>query len=97
MTPVQTRKIVLATNIAETSVTIDDVVHVVDCGRAKETAYDAERRLAVLEEQWVSIASARQRRGRAGRVRPGHCWRLYPQTFVEARFDPYQVIPRADR
>jgi len=85
------RKIVLATNIAETSVTIDDVVHVVDCGRAKETAYDAERRLAVLEEQWVSAASAKQRRGRAGRVRPGHCWRLYPAAFVQARFDSYQV------
>jgi ATP-dependent RNA helicase DHX36 len=54
------RKIVLATNIAETSITIDDVVYVVDCGKAKETSYDALNKLACLLPSWVSKASAHQ-------------------------------------
>ncbi|RVW27008.1 DExH-box ATP-dependent RNA helicase DExH1 [Vitis vinifera] len=66
-----TKKIVLATNIAESSITIDDVVYVIDCGKAKETSYDALNKLACLLPSWISKASAHQRRGRAGRVRPG--------------------------
>lgn len=54
------RKIVLATNIAESSITIDDVVYVVDCGKAKETSYDALNKLACLLPSWISKASARQ-------------------------------------
>lgn len=54
------RKIVLATNIAETSITIDDVVYVIDCGKAKETSYDALNKLACLTPAWVSKASAHQ-------------------------------------
>ncbi len=54
------RKIVLATNIAETSITIDDVVYVIDCGKAKETSYDALNKLACLLPSWVSKASAHQ-------------------------------------
>jgi ATP-dependent RNA helicase DHX57 len=71
------RKVVLATNIAETSITIDDVVHVVDAGRVKETGFEPATRMATLLEGWVSQASAQQRRGRAGRTRPGVCWRLF--------------------
>ncbi|KAG0491472.1 hypothetical protein HPP92_004870 [Vanilla planifolia] len=62
------RKIVLATNMAETSITINDVVFVVDCGKAKETSYDALNNTPCLLPTWISKASARQRRGRAGRV-----------------------------
>ncbi|XP_058205317.1 DExH-box ATP-dependent RNA helicase DExH1 isoform X1 [Rhododendron vialii] len=82
--PANSRKIVLATNIAESSITIDDVVYVIDCGKAKETSYDALNKLACLLPSWISKASAHQRRGRAGRVQPGVCYRLYPKLIHEA-------------
>lgn len=66
------RKIVVATNVAETSITIPDVVYVVDGGRVKETQYDAESGMQRLVEAWTSRASGRQRRGRAGRTQAGH-------------------------
>ncbi|GJE89518.1 HrpA-like RNA helicase [Phanerochaete sordida] len=70
-------KIIAATNVAETSITIDDVVYVIDSGKVKETQYDPENGLTKLEEQWVTRAAARQRRGRAGRTKPGVCYKLY--------------------
>ncbi|GMH22995.1 hypothetical protein Nepgr_024838 [Nepenthes gracilis] len=82
--PADVRKIVLATNIAESSITIDDVVYVIDCGKAKETSYDALNKLACLLPSWISKASAHQRRGRAGRVQPGVCYRLYPKIIHDA-------------
>lgn len=54
------KKIVLATNMAETSITINDVVFVVDCGKAKETSYDALNNTPCLLPSWISKASARQ-------------------------------------
>jgi ATP-dependent RNA helicase DHX57 len=92
--PPGVRKIVIATNIAETSITIDDIVHVVDAGRVKQTGYEPSTRMALLEECWVSAASAAQRRGRAGRTRPGVCWRLYSRaTFASfARHAPPEVL-----
>ncbi|KAF8312159.1 P-loop containing nucleoside triphosphate hydrolase protein [Cantharellus anzutake] len=71
------RKIVLATNVAETSITIPEVVYVVDCGKAKENQYDVGAGLSRLVETWVTKAAAKQRRGRAGRTRPGKCYKLY--------------------
>ncbi|KAJ9453844.1 DExH-box ATP-dependent RNA helicase DExH1 [Diplonema papillatum] len=71
------RKVVLSTNIAETSVTIDDVVYVIDSGKHKENRYEAKQSMVKLVSCWVSQANAKQRRGRAGRVRPGRCFRLY--------------------
>lgn len=71
------RKVVVATNVAETSVTIEDVVVVIDSGRVKERQWDARRGMASLEEGWVSRAAARQRAGRAGRVRAGTCYALF--------------------
>lgn len=88
--PPSVRKIVLATNIAESSITIDDVVYVIDCGKAKETSYDALNKLACLLPSWISKASAHQRRGRAGRVQPGVCYRLYPKLIHEAMLQ-YQL------
>ncbi|KAH7332235.1 hypothetical protein KP509_20G077000 [Ceratopteris richardii] len=82
--PIGMRKIVIATNIAETSITIDDVVYVLDCGKAKETSYDALNKLACLLPSWISKASALQRKGRAGRVQPGVCFHLYPKLIFEA-------------
>ncbi|KAL3375265.1 hypothetical protein AABB24_006646 [Solanum stoloniferum] len=84
------RKIVLATNMAETSITINDVVFVVDCGKAKETSYDAINNTPCLLPSWISKASARQRKGRAGRVQPGECYHLYPRCVYEA-FADYQL------
>ncbi|RZF46510.1 hypothetical protein LSTR_LSTR009292 [Laodelphax striatellus] len=65
------RKIILSTNIAETSVTVDDCVFVIDTGRMKENRFDENKSMETLESVWVSRANAQQRRGRAGRVRPG--------------------------
>ncbi|CAI0431841.1 unnamed protein product [Linum tenue] len=84
------RKIVLATNIAETSITINDVVFVIDCGKAKETSYDALNNTPCLLPSWISKVSAQQRRGRAGRVQPGECYHLYPRCVYNA-FAEYQL------
>ena len=73
-------KVVVSTNVAETSITIDDVVCVIDTGRVKEMRLDSQRGIARLQETFVSQASAKQRRGRAGRVRPGVCYRLFSRT-----------------
>ena len=85
------RKIVVATNVAETSVTIEDVVVVVDSGRVKERQWDPRRNMASLEEGWVSRAAARQRAGRAGRVRPGVCYALFTRHRHETRMRHHQV------
>ena len=77
------RKIVIATNIAESSITIDDVVYVIDTCKHKAKTYDAEKNVACLLPAWVSRASAIQRRGRAGRVQPGKAWHLLPRSRME--------------
>ncbi|MCO5590441.1 hypothetical protein L7F22_044411 [Adiantum nelumboides] len=87
--PPNVRKIVLATNMAETSITINDVVFVVDCGKAKETSYDALNNTPCLLPSWISKASARQRKGRAGRVQPGEAYHIYPKAVFDA-FADYQ-------
>jgi len=69
------RKIILSTNIAETSLTIDDVTFVVDCGKVKEKSYDALSNSSSLKLSWISKASSEQRRGRAGRTKPGVVYR----------------------
>jgi ATP-dependent helicase HrpB len=76
------RKVVLATSIAETSLTIEGVRVVIDCGLARVPRYEADVGLTRLETVRVSRASADQRRGRAGRIEPGICYRLWdePQT-----------------
>lgn len=75
--PAEVCKIVVATNVAETSITIDGVAYVIDTGRVKETQYDASSNMLHLVETWASRASCKQRRGRAGRTRPGHCYKLF--------------------
>ena len=84
------RKVILATNIAETSITIDDIVYVIDTGRVKEFRYDRRRHLRCLTETWVSRASSGQRRGRAGRVADGVCYRLYTSAKFAA-MDEFQT------
>ena len=75
--PKGVRKVVLATNIAETAITIDDVAFVVDTGRMKENRYDPLKRMSSLEDCLVARSNARQRRGRAGRVREGVAVHLF--------------------
>ncbi|XP_067658933.1 ATP-dependent DNA/RNA helicase DHX36-like [Haliotis asinina] len=75
--PPGVRKVVIATNIAETSITIDDIVYVIDCGKIKVKDFQPENNLSTLEAKWVSKANSKQRRGRAGRVQPGVCYHLY--------------------
>ncbi|XP_067011833.2 putative ATP-dependent RNA helicase DHX57 isoform X2 [Anabrus simplex] len=90
------RKIVLSTNIAETSVTIDDCVFVIDSGRMKEKRFDSNKNMESLEQVWVSRANAMQRKGRAGRVMPGVCIHL----FTEHRYTYHflaQPVPELHR
>ncbi|CAI9103779.1 OLC1v1002330C1 [Oldenlandia corymbosa var. corymbosa] len=89
--PDNIRKVIIATNIAETSITIDDVVYVVDSGKHKENRYDPKKKLSSMVEDWVSKANARQRRGRAGRVKPGMCFSLYTKHRYEKLMRPYQI------
>ncbi|KAK3811164.1 MAG: P-loop containing nucleoside triphosphate hydrolase protein [Benniella sp.] len=70
------RKIILATNIAETSITIQDVVHVVDSAKVKETNYDPIKRMTTLLPTWISASSLKQRAGRAGRVQEGQYYSM---------------------
>ncbi len=71
------RKVVISTNIAETSLTIDDVVFVIDPGFSKQKVYNPRVRVESLLVTPISKASAQQRAGRAGRTRSGKCFRLY--------------------
>ncbi|KAJ0410081.1 hypothetical protein ATCC90586_004931 [Pythium insidiosum] len=73
------RRVIFATDVAETSITIDGVVFVVDSGLRKAMVYDPVRNMSSLQVQTVSRSSALQRAGRAGRTRPGKCFRLYSQ------------------
>ncbi|KAH7033221.1 P-loop containing nucleoside triphosphate hydrolase protein [Microdochium trichocladiopsis] len=77
------RKIVVATNVAETSITIDDIVAVIDTGRVKETSFDPQNNMRKLEETWASRAACKQRRGRAGRVQAGKCYKLYTRNLEQ--------------
>ncbi|GMG55843.1 unnamed protein product [Ambrosiozyma monospora] len=73
------RKVIIATNIAETSLTIDGIVYVVDPGFSKQKVYNPRIRVESLLVSPISKASAQQRAGRAGRTRPGKCFRLYTE------------------
>ncbi|CAG5096806.1 Oidioi.mRNA.OKI2018_I69.XSR.g14789.t1.cds [Oikopleura dioica] len=76
-TPPKARKVVVATNIAETSLTIDGITYVIDPGFSKQKTFNARTGMESLVVQPASQASANQRAGRAGRVAPGKCFRLY--------------------
>ena len=78
-TPPTQRKIVFATNSAETSITIPGIKYVVDTGLAKEKRYDPKRNMSSLSVVMISRSSAEQRKGRAGRTGPGLCYRLYTE------------------
>jgi ATP-dependent RNA helicase DHX57 len=81
--PLGKRKVVVATNVAETSITIDDIVVVIDSGKVKETSFDPQNNMRKLEENWASRAACKQRRGRAGRVQAGKCYKLYTRNLEQ--------------
>lgn len=87
--PEGTRQIILATNVAETSLTIPGTRFVFDCGRSKERHYDRLSGVQSYDIGWISKASANQRSGRAGRTGPGHCYRLYSSAVYERDFQAF--------
>ena len=84
--PENCRLIVLATNVAETSLTIPGIRYVFDSGRVKEKRYNPATGVQSFEINWISKASASQRAGRAGRTGPGHVYRLYSSAIYEQYF-----------
>ncbi|KAJ8107090.1 hypothetical protein ONZ43_g6845 [Nemania bipapillata] len=86
-TPKGARKVVLATNIAETSLTIDGITYVIDPGYVKENNYNPQTGMSELRVVPCSRASANQRSGRAGRVGPGKCFRLYTRHAYMSEMD----------
>ncbi|KAF9785477.1 P-loop containing nucleoside triphosphate hydrolase protein [Thelephora terrestris] len=78
------RKVVVSTNIAETSTTVDGIVYVVDSGVSKQSVYNPRIRVESLSVSPISKASAKQRAGRAGRTKPGKCFRLYTEKEFKA-------------
>lgn len=78
-----TRKIICSTNVAETSITVPDVTCVIDTCRERRTQVDRYSNTPMLREQWCALDSLKQRRGRAGRVQPGVCFRILPKKYLE--------------
>lgn len=95
-TPQGARKVVLATNIAETSLTIDGIKFVIDCGYCKQKVFDARSRMDSLKVVPITKANAIQRAGRAGRVAPGKCFRLYKKCTFDEEFED-QSMPEIQR
>ncbi|OBT55467.1 hypothetical protein VE04_04777 [Pseudogymnoascus sp. 24MN13] len=87
--PDGSRLVILATNVAETSLTIPGIRYVFDCGRSKERKYDEKTGVQSFEISWISKASASQRAGRAGRTGPGHCYRMYSSAVFERDFSEF--------
>ncbi|TMW68158.1 hypothetical protein Poli38472_007830 [Pythium oligandrum] len=93
--PEKHRLVVVATNVAETSLTIPGIKYVVDAGRTKERVFDLTSGISAFQVQWISKASADQRAGRAGRTGPGHCYRLYSSAVFDtdfAKFSPPEIL-----
>ncbi|GME24515.1 putative ATP dependent RNA [Neofusicoccum parvum] len=93
--PENVRKVIIATNIAEASVTIDGIVYVIDSGYVKLRAYNPNTGIETLTATPVSKASATQRAGRAGRTKPGKCYRLYTEQAWESL--PEATVPEIQR
>eukprot|EP01117_Protostelium_nocturnum_P004795 TRINITY_DN1739_c0_g1_i1.p1 TRINITY_DN1739_c0_g1~~TRINITY_DN1739_c0_g1_i1.p1 ORF type:complete len:911 (+),score=370.56 TRINITY_DN1739_c0_g1_i1:84-2816(+) len=93
--PKGARKVVVATNIAETSLTVEGVVYVIDPGYVKQTGYNPTTGMETLEVVKISQVAAQQRAGRGGRTRPGKCFRLYTKSEYD-EFAP-STVPEIQR
>lgn len=89
--PPGSRKVVIATNIAETSITIDQIFYVIDPGFVKQNAYDPKLGMDSLVVTPISQAQAKQRAGRAGRTGPGKCFRLYTEAAFQSEMLPTSI------
>ena len=89
--PPGSRKVVIATNIAETSITIDQIYYVIDPGFVKQNAYDPKLGMDSLVVTPISQAQAKQRAGRAGRTGPGKCFRLYTEAAYQSEMLPTSI------
>jgi ATP-dependent RNA helicase DHX37/DHR1 len=89
--PENLRLIVVASNVAETSITIPGIKYVVDSGKEKSKVYDKISGMSKFVIDWTSQASAEQRAGRAGRTGPGHCYRLYSSAVYNNYFDKFSA------
>lgn len=89
--PAGNRLVVVATNVAETSITIPGIRYVVDTGKAKEKVYEGDVGMSKFQVGWTSKASANQRAGRAGRTQPGHCYRLFSSNVYQNYFDDFEA------
>eukprot|EP00834_Sanchytrium_tribonematis_P005757 NODE_370_length_8652_cov_0.611715.p1 type:complete len:1056 gc:universal NODE_370_length_8652_cov_0.611715:8242-5075(-) len=89
--PQDTRLIVVATNIAETSITIPNIKYVVDSGKVKEKSYNHSSNVYQYKVSWTSKASCDQRLGRCGRTSPGHCFRIFSSTVFQHQFVEYSI------
>ncbi|RUS81416.1 hypothetical protein EGW08_010800 [Elysia chlorotica] len=94
--PAGCRLCIIATNVAETSLTIPNIRYVVDTGKTKTKFYDKVTGVSTFRVTWVSQASADQRAGRAGRLGPGHCYRLYSSAVFSdfSKFSPPEITRR---
>ena len=90
-----TTKIVLSTNIAETSITVNDIIYVIDTGKSKQNQYNSITDISSLTEQWITKSNSIQRAGRAGRVQSGTVYRLYTHELYDKLED--QPIPEIKR
>lgn len=90
--PPGVRKIVVATNIAETGVTIPDATCVIDIGKHREMRYDEKRQISRLLETHIAKSNAMQRRGRAGRVQKGICFHLFTKHRFETQVRSYRMV-----
>lgn len=94
-TPTKKRKIIVATNIAETSVTIDGIIHIIDSGFIKQTQFDPRTGIEQLVLTEHAISGLDQRKGRAGRTAPGFCYRLFTESSLKRR--PLYQTPEIQR
>jgi ATP-dependent RNA helicase DHX57 len=93
--PLGIQKIIFSTNIAEASITIEDVVYVIDSGKMNQSEFDTSRSMSILVDSWISKSNSTQRQGRAGRVRSGYCFKM----FTSKRFKKFleEPVPEIQR
>lgn len=88
-----TRKVIIATEVAESSITFKGLDYVIDSGLVNENVYYSAKNMVSLEKKYISKASHKQRRGRVGRKRPGFCYNLFTKEEFEKKFPDYAKAP----